>query len=132
MRLSAIWRTTALATGLMICAGILPPQTLADEKDVSIARMPHVARAPATVQLQVRVTPRAENRVLRVSLDSGSYYRSSELALEGSQAAATHWVRWPGVPSGTYAVVVELFRSNGDRRVAIGQPLEVVGVLTED
>ncbi|MCA1583958.1 MAG: hypothetical protein LC791_04005 [Acidobacteria bacterium] len=87
--------------------------------------MYHVARAPAMMDLRVRVVARAENRMLRVSLDSGSYFRSSDLVLEGDNAPAAHPVRWPGIPAGTYALVVELRRSSGQRYVVNGGSFEV-------
>lgn len=131
MRRSGMTRATRIGAALAIAALIYPMQVSGGEKEVSIARMPHVVPAPATVQLQIRVQPRPENRLLRVSLESGAFYRSSELTLEGDRAAATHWLRWAGVPAGRYSVVVELLRSNGERRLAVGGQLEVIGVLTQ-
>jgi hypothetical protein len=111
----------------MWAAAILPAQArAAEEKDVSLS-MPSFAQAPATVQLKVRVAPRTENRLLRVTLDSDAYYRSSDLPLEGAEAATMHSVRWPGVPSGEYVVVIELFRSNGKLQTIHGR-LDILGV----
>ena len=121
-----IRRAMVLAGALMGAAAIVPVHA-AEEKEVSVW-MPSVAMAPATVQLTLRVAPRKENRLLRVTLDSGAYYRSSDVPLEGAEAAAMHSVRWPGVPSGDYVVIVELFRSNGSRHMAHAGRLDVVGV----
>jgi flagellar hook assembly protein FlgD len=126
MKRCVIPRATVLLA--LMCATALVPAHVraAEEKEVSVG-MPSFAQAPATVQLNVRVAPRKENRLLRVTLDSGTYYRSSDLPLEGAEAATMHSVRWPGVPSGEYVVIVELFRSNGKRHVAHAGRLEVVG-----
>ena len=127
MKAVVVWRAGALAAVLTIAGAMSPIQAGADESDVSLSLTQHVARAPATVQLRVRVAPHSDNRVLRVSLDSGAYYRSSDVALDGSGAAPAHLVRWPGVPAGSYTIVVELVRSNGQRRVVRGGPVQVIG-----
>jgi hypothetical protein len=112
-----------------MCAAAIVPAYVhaAEEKEVAVW-MPSVAMAPATVLLNVRVAPRKENRLLPVTLDSGAYYRSSDVALEGAEAATMHSVRWPGIPSGEYIVIVELFRSNGKRQMAHAGRLDIVGV----
>ncbi|MGH9371435.1 MAG: hypothetical protein ACRD15_07890 [Vicinamibacterales bacterium] len=120
------WRT--LAATFAFAATIVVAAPAGAEGDVSVSLSAHVARAPATLQLRVRVPPHARNRLLRVSLDSGSYYRSSDVPLEGNQAPATHVVRWPGVPSGVYGVAVEVFQSNGRSRVVYGGSVQVIGL----
>ena len=128
MKRYPIWAAPIVVTALMCAAAFVPAHVhAAEEKEVSV-RMPGVAMAPATVQLNVRVTPRKENRLLRVTLDSGTYYRSSDLPLEGADAATMHLIRWPGVPSGEYVVLVELFRSNGKRHMVHAGRLDVIGL----
>ena len=78
MKRSVVPKAMVLVWALMWAAAILPVQArAAEEKDVSVW-MPSFAQAPATVQLNVRVAPRKENRLLRVTLDSDAYYRSSD------------------------------------------------------
>jgi hypothetical protein len=128
MRRSVVRKAMVLVVALMWAAAILPAQVgAAEEKDVSVW-MPSFAQAPATVQLNVRVAPRKENRLLRVTLDSDAYYRSSDLQLEGAEAPTMHSIRWPGIPSGEYVVVVELFRSNGKRHTVHAGRLDILGV----
>jgi hypothetical protein len=125
MRPVMFWRAAAATVVFAVTVVAAPAGA---EGDVSVSLSAHVARAPATLELRVRIPPHAHNRLLRVSLDSGSYYRSSDLPLDGDQAAATHVVRWPGVPSGVYGVAVEIFQSNGRSRVVQGGRVQVIGL----
>jgi hypothetical protein len=120
----------AFASMLIMTAAVFPVRARADrrEPEVSVRMMPRVAQAPATVQLLVHVPPQPENRRLRVTIDSIGYYRSSDLQLDGDRAAMVHSVRWLGVPSGEYDVVVQLIRSDGKHRVVNGGRLAVVGL----
>jgi hypothetical protein len=52
---------------------------------------PSKSMAPATIRVRVGVEPAADNRVLNVIADSGAYYRSSEIQLDGERARACSW-----------------------------------------
>ncbi len=65
------------------------------EPRVSIVRPPHFASEGAQVELQVRVTPNAENRLLRVELaDELGTVRRSDEQLAGEHAPTTRWLKW--------------------------------------
>src|SRR5262245_26083174 len=114
---------------VMASVGVSARASAADNEGKMWVRLtPNIAYAPATVQLKVHVPPQAENRRLRVTLDSGVYLRSSDLPLEGDQAAALHLFRWPGVPSGSYVVFVELILSNGKSRMIEAGRIQIVGL----
>jgi hypothetical protein len=77
---------------------------------------PHFGRAPAIVRIQAIVPPAAENRGLVIVLDSGQYYRSSAIPLEGDAAARVHTAEFRSIPVGEHAVTVTLVdRGGGDR-----------------
>ena len=118
-----------LAGMLIMTAMVIPTVARAEDRvpELSVRMTPTVAQAPATVQLLVRVPPRAENRRLRVTIDSAAYYRSSDVQLDGDRAATVHSLRWLGIPSGEYEVVVQLIRADGKHRVVHGGRLAVVG-----
>lgn len=125
---SGLWKTTtALVGSVMISAMTMPAPARAGENAMAVSVTPQKAFAPATVQAFVRVSRHSENRLLRVTLDSDSFYRSSDLPLEGDHAPTTHWVRWPSLPPGRYIVILELIRSNGERLVVEGSRLEILG-----
>ncbi len=76
---------------------------------------PSVAMAPALLRIEAVVEPAAENRSLEVAIDSGTFYRSSTIELEGAAAARAFTVEFRAVPEGSYEVVVALGRAGGAR-----------------
>lgn len=79
---------------------------------------PSVAFAPAIVRVQVIVPPDAENRSLEVIADSPDFYRSSQVPLEGEQAAKTTIIEFRDLPIGTYEVTAVLDGPSGRRGMA--------------
>lgn len=119
--------SVAFVGSVVLSATTIPALARAGENAISVSVTPQKAFAPVNVQAFVRVARHPENRILRVTLDSGSFYRSSDLPLEGDQAPTAHWVRWPSVPPGNYVVILELIRSNGERQVVEGGRLQIFG-----
>jgi len=79
-------------------------------------RLPRrVVTAPGYLRSLIRVAPNAENRSLRVSIDSDAYYRSSDIQLDGESAPTSHFVDFKGVPAGEYALTVEVIGQTGTR-----------------
>ncbi|MGH9202989.1 MAG: hypothetical protein ACRD2A_17325 [Vicinamibacterales bacterium] len=83
------------------------------------------AFSPAYVQSIVRVSPHPDNRLLRITLDSPNFYRSSDIELEGADAARSHFFSWKSLPAGRYDIVVTIFGPEGPR----GQSSEVLEVI---
>jgi len=98
--------------GLLIATG----QTAASEK-LTLRVTPNVSSAPSTVIVRAYVTPNAQNRTLFVEADSGSFYRSSEIQLEGDKAPTLTEFRLNSLPSGEYVVSALLKDSKGDATV---------------
>ena len=74
---------------------------------------PNVSSAPSTVIARAYVEPNADNRWLRVEADSGSFYRSSEVQLDGDKAPMLTEFRLNSLPSGEYTVRATLIDSMG-------------------
>jgi hypothetical protein len=92
------------------------PGTAADDRlrvDVS----PRISLAPAAVRIRAMVTPRAENRGLRIVADSGDYYRSSYITLDGADAAAVTETSFKNLPGGEYEISVALVDAEGRHTV---------------
>ena len=106
--------TLAAATviGLLFATGT----TGASEK-LSLRVTPNVSSAPSTVMVRAYVTPNSENRWLRIEADSGSFYRSSEIQLEGDKAPMLTEFRLNSLPSGEYTVAASLVDSKGTETV---------------
>lgn len=102
--------TLAAATviGLLIATG----STLASEK-LTLRVTPNVSSAPSTVTVRAYVTPDVANRTLVVEADSGSFFRSSEVQLDGDKAPTLTEFRLASLPSGEYTVTAMLKDDKG-------------------
>ncbi len=63
----------------------------------------------------VRVAPHPDNRTLRIELDSPEFFRSSDVQLEGAQAAQNHFFSWRSLPPGSYEAIVTVIGPAGPR-----------------
>jgi len=88
------------------------PGSAADGR-LHIEVTPRISQAPAQVRIRAIVTPSAENRGLRVTADSGEFFRSSYLTLEGADAAPITETSFKNLPGGEYQVTVTLVDSQG-------------------
>jgi|SRR5262245_22512935 len=77
---------------------------------------PRISSAPAVVKVRAIVTPDAANRALHIVVDSGSYYRSSMVPLDGANAAAVTDMTFKNIPGGEYEVTVALVDAAGRPR----------------
>ena len=99
-----------LATAFSVSAG----------ERLTIAVSTSQAFAPATATIRVHVAPDANNRGLEVSVDSGEYFRSSWIQLDGTEAPPTIAVEVRGLPGGNYQIRGALIDSTG-RACALAQ-----------
>jgi hypothetical protein len=88
------------------------PGSAADGR-LHIEVSPRISQAPAQVRIRAIVTPSAENRGLRITADSGEFFRSSYLTLEGADAAPITETSFKNLPGGEYEVTVTLVDSLG-------------------
>jgi hypothetical protein len=93
---------------------------------LTMAVTPSKSMAPATVRVRVSVEPAAENRVLSVIADSGEYYRSSDIELDGERSPRTIVFTFPGLPGGSYTVQGLLRDENGRRCASVIEEIRVV------
>jgi hypothetical protein len=87
---------------------------------------PRIGREPAKLRVQAVVEPNAQNRTLEITIDSETYYRSSEVELTGEGAARVHVAEFRGVPAGTHAVRVALLTSTRGVRALVNDWVMVV------
>jgi hypothetical protein len=85
----------------------------AAESRLRIEVTPRISQAPAQVRIRAIVTPSVENRGLRVVADSGEFFRSSYLPLDGADAAPVTDTSFKNLPGGEYEVSVTLVDSQG-------------------
>jgi len=115
VRSSASRDTTVALASAPASAAVARANKPADE--VTLRLTPRIVSAPGYLRSLIRVAPNAENRLLRVSIDSDGYYRSSDIQLEGASAAMNHFLEWKDVPAGNYELTVTVFGETGTRAV---------------
>jgi hypothetical protein len=96
----------------------------AGDSRLRIEVTPHISQAPAQVRIRAHVTPSAENRGLRIVADSGDFFRSSYVELDGAAAAPITEASFKDLPGGDYQVTVTLVDAGGhatsvDRRTVM-------------
>jgi hypothetical protein len=110
---------------VVACALIGGAPTIARET-VTVRVSPAVSMAPATVRIAVTVEPADDNRELELVADSGAFYTSSTVQLDGSKAPRLQWFTLKELPAGTYELSVNVIQTNGDKRQATAE-YRVVG-----
>lgn len=85
---------------------------------LAIKVTPQVIAAPASIAVTATVERDPENRVLEISADSGGFYRSSAVQLEGAEAPRVTQVWLKGLPGGEYDVVAVLRDARGRSVIA--------------
>jgi hypothetical protein len=110
MRLDKIMFGFAIMAALSVASGD------AADSPLRIEVSPRISSAPAVFRIRAMVTPDAANRALHIAVDSGSYYRSSIVPLDGANAAAITETTLKNIPGGEYEVTVALVDVTGRPR----------------
>jgi hypothetical protein len=97
-----------------LCMAVALPVSGGDQMSMTVT--PAQAFAPSPLRVRVRVEPHAENRSLTIVADSGNFYRSSEIPLEGDRAPRTIELEFRSVPEGEYDIFGIVRDSTGRQR----------------
>jgi hypothetical protein len=92
---------------------------LGADNRLAIQVSPAVSFAPANLVVKTMIEADHENRAVEIVAQSESFYRSSEVELDGENAPRTTVFEFRSLPGGTYDVAATLFNSSG-------KPLRVV------
>jgi hypothetical protein len=106
-------RHTILLIGATVLLGATPGN--ATDSRLKIDVSPRISAAPAVVRIRAIVTPSAENRGLKIVADSGDYFRSSFVPLDGADAASVTVTSFKNLPGGEYEISVTLVGDKGDQ-----------------
>ena len=98
--------------GLITASGT----TSATEK-LSLRVTPNVSSAPSTVIVKATVPKNSDNRWLHIEADSGAFYRSSAIQLDGDNAPLVTEIRLNNLPGGEYTVMAVLRNNLGQETV---------------
>jgi hypothetical protein len=105
-------------TGLSLSAGV-------DQK-LSVRVTPAVAFAPATLVVRTTIQADPDNRTVEIVAESTDFYRSSEMQLDGEQAARVNVFEFRSLPSGAYHVTATLRDSRGQSRASVRSEVNVM------
>jgi hypothetical protein len=111
-------------TALVIGACMILAGTASSAKEaVGIRVSPNISMAPATIRVLVTVEPEDANRELMISADSGEFYTSSTVQLDGNKAPRLQMFTLKELPAGTYQVEARVRLRDGDERRAVADYL---------
>jgi hypothetical protein len=107
------------------CTFSLAPRALNGGEALRMQVSPAIQRAPAMLTVRVMVESSPENRLLQVVAESPTFYRSSEVQIDGVNATPLRVFQFRGLPTGHYEVTSVLLGAQG-RRATISRVAEVV------
>jgi hypothetical protein len=113
----------------LLLTAVLPLQA---DQAITMTVSPRQSLAPTNLSVRLRIQPDADNRVLQVVADSGGFYRSSEISLDGEHSARSAVVEFRNVPSGEYEVSGVLLDAAGRARGRAHETAFVFGVGTDN
>jgi hypothetical protein len=111
-------------TAFIFLLGLAPGLNATERLTMVVS--PSKAMAPATIRIRLGVSPAPENRVLDVVADSGDFYRSSQISLDGERAPHTIVVEFPNLPGGAYVVNGTLRDASGHRNGSVFETVTVI------
>ena len=98
--------------------GLIAATNMTDANErLSLRVTPNVSSAPSTVVVKATVARDAGNRWLHIEADSGTFYRSSAIELDGDRAPLVTEIRLNNLPSGEYTVAAVLRNALGEETV---------------
>ena len=116
-------RVHILASALFLSSAV----SINASEPLTLAVSPVQSFAPTNLTIRVHVERDARNRALEVVAESGEYYRSSRIQLDGAEAPRTISLEIRNLPSGDYDVRGALVDSAGRERTAVHKQVIVLG-----
>ncbi|MCC7417309.1 MAG: hypothetical protein IT176_09215 [Acidobacteria bacterium] len=106
--------------------GALLTAPLGADNRLAMRVSPAVAFEPANLVVRTMVEANAENRAIEIVAESESFYRSSEVQLDGEQAPRVSIFEFRSLPSGSYEVRATLYGSRGQTLRSVHQSVSVM------
>jgi len=108
-------RAHLVAAALFLSSGLF----VTAKEPLTMAVSPVQSFAPTNLTIRVHLEPDADNRALVVVAESGEFYRSSRIQLDGVDAPRMISLEMRNLPGGTYDVRGALINSTGRERAAV-------------
>ena len=110
-------KTRLTLAALTIIGTLFASGTTGASEKLALRVTPNVSSAPSTVIVKATVARNSDNRWLLIEADSGAFFRSSEIQLDGDKAPLVTEIRLPNLPGGEYTVVAILRNSMGEQTI---------------
>jgi hypothetical protein len=107
-------RPAPVRFSICVSAFVLLAPVAAADAPVTVAVRPSIVFVGGDVRTTVRAPRDPRNRELRVVVEAPEYYASSDVQLDGADAAATHQFTWKALPGGAYRVEAIVTRDGGE------------------
>lgn len=112
--------------GLLMCTTAMPVGAGEGGNGIALRVAPSVAFAPANLVVRATIPVNESNRAIEVIAESESFYRSSEIQLEGDRAPRTSQFEFRSLPPGSYEVRATLRGTRGEERSTARQQVNVI------
>jgi len=122
-------KTRACLLGILMTTATL---RAGGSEPMTLRVSPAVAFAPATLIVRASIEADARNRTVEIVAESPSFYRSSEIQLDGDRAPRTNTFEFRSVPPGTYDVKATLRDASGQARALVRSTVNVIAVGGSD
>ena len=109
---------------LMFVTGAVAVPAGGKEK-LGMAVSPKVSYAPATVRVRFNIERHADNRMLQVAVESGGYFRSSTIQIDGEDGPAAVTMEYDGLPPGEYVIAGFLMDASQHNRAVASRETTV-------
>jgi hypothetical protein len=110
-------QTRLMLAALTTIGMLTTSDAMVAEERLALRVTPNVSSAPSTVIVRATVARDADNRWLHIEADSGTFYRSSAIQLDGDKAPIVTEIRLPNLPGGEYTVKAVLRDNMGEETV---------------
>jgi hypothetical protein len=110
-------KTRSTLAALTILGMLSASGTTGANEKLALKVTPNVSSAPSTVIVRATVAKNSDNRWLHIEADSGEFFRSSEIQLDGDRAPVVTEIRLPNLPGGEYTVLAVLRNNMGEETV---------------
>ncbi len=104
-----------LFSAIIVAVVTVPGARGADRLSLTVT--PSFAFAPADLAVRTTVEASGENRAVEIIAESGEFYRSSEVPLDGEDGPRTSELQFRSLPPGSYTVAAVL-KGAGDEPLA--------------
>jgi len=111
---------TILKIAAFSCAILLLAVTTLDSATpLKMEVSPAVSRAPAVLKVRVMLNAMPDDRILTVAAESATFYRSSEIELDGARSNPLNVFEFRDLPTGLYQVTGMVVNTHGPRATVL-------------